>query len=55
MWLAATTKHPILKIFVNCTEVVTRGKKKITDRFNADPGAMAGGIFDLRILHGEKD
>jgi DUF1680 family protein len=29
---------------------LTRGKAKVTIRFQAEPGAMAGGIFDLRIL-----
>jgi DUF1680 family protein len=29
---------------------LTRGRKKVTVRFQADPGATAGGIFDLRVL-----
>jgi hypothetical protein len=31
-------------------EDLTRGKTKITVRFQAEPGATAGGIFGLRIL-----
>jgi DUF1680 family protein len=31
-------------------EKLTRGKAKVTVRFQAEPGATAGGIFDLRIL-----
>jgi hypothetical protein len=29
---------------------LTRGKAKITVKFQAEPGATAGGIFGLRIL-----
>ena len=29
---------------------LTRGKAKVTVRFQAEPRATAGGIFDLRIL-----
>jgi DUF1680 family protein len=32
---------------------LTGGKQKITVRFGARPHATAGGIFDLRIVHGE--
>ena len=31
-------------------ERLTKGKKQVTVRFAAKPGATAGGIFDLRVL-----
>ncbi|MBC7328382.1 glycoside hydrolase family 127 protein [bacterium] len=33
---------------------LTRGKEKVTVRFQAHPGCLAGGIFDLRTLRKEK-
>jgi hypothetical protein len=31
-------------------EALTRGRKKVTVRFQADPGATAGGAFDVRTV-----
>ena len=34
-------------------EELTRGKQQVTVRLQADQGATAGGIFDLRLLRAE--
>ncbi|MCL6473516.1 MAG: hypothetical protein K6U75_00485 [Firmicutes bacterium] len=33
---------------------LTRGKSKVTVRWQAQPGAMAGGLFGFRILRRER-
>lgn len=37
------------------TESLNKGKSKITVKFQAHPGAWAGGIFGLRILKAETE
>ena len=35
------------------SELLTKGKNKVTVKFQAHPGAWAGGVFELRILKAE--
>ena len=35
-------------------EELTKGKKEVTVKLEAEPGATAGGIFDLRVLKAER-
>ena len=33
---------------------LTKGKEKVTVKFQAHPGSMAGGVFGCRIVRGKK-
>ena len=45
-------KHPgeFFDVEYALPEGMTAGQSKITAKFQADPGQIAGGLFDLRVL-----